>query len=120
MVSVLNRAVLQELVDSLDAEFAVQLIDVFLDDSAQLVDEIRGGLEGRDADRLRRAAHTLKSNGQTFGLDQLAPLCRELEGFAVAEQWQSAADTAAQVPDAYRAARRALEEARKEYGHVGQ
>ena len=36
-------------------------------------------LEARDAERFRRAAHSLKSNAQTFGARRLADAARALE-----------------------------------------
>ena len=44
-----------------------------------MLGDLEGALAARDADRFRRAAHSLKSNGNTFGALQLAALARELE-----------------------------------------
>jgi HPt (histidine-containing phosphotransfer) domain-containing protein len=41
-------------------------------------------VERGDADGLRRAAHTLKSNAATFGAAALAELCQELEAIGEA------------------------------------
>jgi HPt (histidine-containing phosphotransfer) domain-containing protein len=42
----------------------------------------RGGLDSGDAEAVRRAAHTLKSNAATFGATDLADLCAEVESRA--------------------------------------
>ena len=55
------------------------MIDTFLGEAPALVATLRSSQEGGDAELLRRAAHTLKSNGQTFGAADFAELCRELE-----------------------------------------
>jgi PAS domain S-box-containing protein len=60
-------------------EFLSEMIGTFLDDAQSLLASLRGALERGDAGELRRAAHTLKSNGQTFGAGGFAALCRELE-----------------------------------------
>ena len=55
------------------------MIDAFLSDAPTLVLTLRTTHEQGDTEGLRRAAHTLKSNGQTFGAGGFAELCRELE-----------------------------------------
>jgi CheY-like chemotaxis protein/HPt (histidine-containing phosphotransfer) domain-containing protein len=49
-----------------DAGLARRLVDLFLQDSGRLVDEISGAIAGRDGQRLRRAAHTLKGSVNNF------------------------------------------------------
>src|SRR5213076_1306654 len=58
------------------ADFLMEVIDTFLDDAPALIASLSIEV---DAQELRRAAHTLKSNGQTFGAKEFADLCRELE-----------------------------------------
>jgi HPt (histidine-containing phosphotransfer) domain-containing protein len=41
--------------------------------------ELRSARAAGDADRFRRAAHSLKSNGMTFGATTLGTLARALE-----------------------------------------
>jgi CheY-like chemotaxis protein len=60
-------------------EFLAELIDTFLSDAPALVATLRTTYEGGDMEGLRRAAHTLKSNGQTFGAGRFSEHCRELE-----------------------------------------
>jgi signal transduction histidine kinase/DNA-binding response OmpR family regulator len=72
---------LMRLADGLggDTEFVQGLIDQFVADAPGLVSAARAGLEVGDADVVRRAAHTLKSNAATFGARRLAECSRELE-----------------------------------------
>jgi PAS domain S-box-containing protein len=56
------------------------LVDTFLEDAPTQVAALHGAVEEGDAETARRAAHTLKSNGATFGAEPFAELCRELEG----------------------------------------
>ena len=60
-------------------EFLAEVIDLFLADTPALIASLRSSLERRDADELRRAAHTLKSNASTLGAAALAELCRGVE-----------------------------------------
>src|SRR5439155_15295667 len=48
-----------------DAGFVSELIDQFVADSPGLVADARAGIAAGDAEEVRRAAHTLKSNGAT-------------------------------------------------------
>ena len=59
--------------------FLTELIDAFLVDAPGQLATFRSSIEQEDADALRRVAHTLKSNGATFGAERFADLCRDLE-----------------------------------------
>ena len=60
-------------------DFLAELSDTFLVDAPGQLATLRGAIEQEDADALRRVAHTLKSNGATFGAERFAELCRDLE-----------------------------------------
>jgi PAS domain S-box-containing protein len=60
-------------------EFLGEVIDAFLADAPNLIATLRSSLDSRNAEELRRAAHTLKSNGATLGAAGFAELCRTLE-----------------------------------------
>jgi CheY-like chemotaxis protein len=59
--------------------FLVEVVDTFLSDAPALLAMLRASQEGGEAEVLRRTAHTLKSNGQTFGATDFSELCRDLE-----------------------------------------
>jgi HPt (histidine-containing phosphotransfer) domain-containing protein len=61
------------------ADFIGELIDTFLDDAPQLIQEMKSALKAKDAESFRRAAHSLKSNCATFGANHLSMLAKELE-----------------------------------------
>ncbi len=60
-------------------EFVAVLLDSFSEDAPRLLQQLRAGLGAGDRESVQRAAHTLKSNAQTFGASHLASLCAELE-----------------------------------------
>ena len=68
-----------ELQDTAGADFVVELVDTFLQEAPAMLAELRAARTARDADRFRRAAHSLKSNGHTFGALALGALARDLE-----------------------------------------
>ncbi len=76
---VIDRAVYSELRDTTGAEFVAQLVDTFLEEGPGMLAELRGARADGNAERFRRAAHSLKSNGNTFGALKLAALAREFE-----------------------------------------
>jgi HPt (histidine-containing phosphotransfer) domain-containing protein len=82
MTEFLDRGVLAELSESVGAEFVVELIDTFVEESPGLFEELHQALSRSDADLFRRAAHSLKTNAMTFGAIHLAELARELESRA--------------------------------------
>jgi histidine phosphotransfer protein HptB len=71
----LDPAALEQLRDLGGDDFVVELAATFLGEAPPLLAALRGS----DVDEVRRAAHTLKSNGATFGATRLSELCRELE-----------------------------------------
>ncbi|HEY2965606.1 MAG TPA: GAF domain-containing protein [Actinomycetota bacterium] len=81
-----DASVLDRLAESMggDDAFVAELIDQFVTDSPALVAAVRKGLEAGDADEVRRAAHTLKSNAATFGANELADRSNRLEAAAQA------------------------------------
>jgi GAF domain-containing protein/CheY-like chemotaxis protein/HPt (histidine-containing phosphotransfer) domain-containing protein len=83
-----DAAVLDRLAESMggDDAFVAELIEQFVADSPALVAAARTGLETGDAEEVRRAAHTLKSNAATMGANELADRSRRLELAAKAEE----------------------------------
>jgi histidine phosphotransfer protein HptB len=75
----IDRTVFAELQESAGADFVTELVDTFLEDAPALLEELRSARATADADRFRRAAHSLKSNCNTFGALALANMARELE-----------------------------------------
>jgi|SRR6266550_4010340 HPt (histidine-containing phosphotransfer) domain-containing protein len=76
---VIDRAVYAELQDTTGAEFLAELVDTFIEEGLGMLAELRGAHTDGNAERFRRAAHSLKSNANTFGALKLAALARQLE-----------------------------------------
>jgi HPt (histidine-containing phosphotransfer) domain-containing protein len=76
-----NRGVLDDLLATVgnDSTFLAELIDTYLVDGVGLLAAVELAIADRNADDLRRAAHSLKSNSATLGARALAALCLELE-----------------------------------------
>lgn len=75
----IDPTIFTELQQSVGAEFVVELVDAFLEEAPQMLTEMREALAGQSAEPFRRAAHSLKTNANTFGALALGVQARELE-----------------------------------------
>ena len=97
----LDASAVESLRDLGGEEFVAEVIDTFLSDAPALVVALRTTYEQGDTEGLRRAAHTLKSNGQTFGAGRFSGLCRELERRARSNELHGTAELVDRVEREY-------------------
>jgi HPt (histidine-containing phosphotransfer) domain-containing protein len=95
--AILDPAALEGLREIGGDEFLADLVKTFLADAPPLLAALRGA----NAEEVRRAAHTLKSNGATFGATRFSELCRELEVQAKGGDLTGAPDLAARIDAEY-------------------
>jgi len=76
---IIDRSTFAELQASAGEDFVNELIDTFFEEVPPMFDELRAALAAGNVDAFRRAAHSLKSNSQTFGALNLGAMARELE-----------------------------------------
>lgn len=79
MKDAIDIDIFRQLQDTTGAEFVVELVDAFLGEGPVMLADLRAARGAADAERFRRAAHSLKSNSMTFGAITLGNLARELE-----------------------------------------
>ncbi len=60
-------------------EIVGQLIELFVESTPPLLDELRAGAESGDSEAVRRAAHKLKGSCQNIGAGFMAGLANDLE-----------------------------------------
>jgi HPt (histidine-containing phosphotransfer) domain-containing protein len=75
----IDTATFDSLKETTGAEFVLELVDTFLQEAPVMIADLRRALAAADAEKFRRAAHSLKSNSNTFGALILAAMARELE-----------------------------------------
>ena len=75
----IDLATFRALQDAVGADFVKELVDTFLEDAPNMLSDLRSAVAARDTDRFRRAAHSLKSNSNTFGALELGAMARSLE-----------------------------------------
>jgi HPt (histidine-containing phosphotransfer) domain-containing protein len=76
---VIDMAVYNELADTAGAEFAAELAGTFMEEAPGMLAEMRAAQAAGSADAFRRAAHSLKTNGITFGANRLGAMARDVE-----------------------------------------
>jgi PAS domain S-box-containing protein len=108
-----DRTVLQRLTATMGEPFVAELIHTFIEDGRALVAALHRTLAAADVDAFRRAAHSLKSTGETVGALGLAAMARELEAAARAGSISGTEGRVAQVDRAFEMATHTLEELRR-------
>ncbi len=93
---------------------AIEFVDLFLPEAALLIDELRRAVLVGDAERIGRAAHTLKSNSALVGAGTLTGLCRALEEAARTPPIVGAPQRLAEILDCFTETAAALETRRAE------
>jgi HPt (histidine-containing phosphotransfer) domain-containing protein len=114
VTQVLDPKVLDELRASVgdDREFFAELVDELLADAPRQLRALRDAAAAGDAEVARRAAHTLKGNGRTFGAGELAALGLALESAAADGNTDAVLAQIDELEDAWARARAALIAAR--------
>jgi len=109
---VIDSRTFDELRAVLGADFLAELLDVFFAQGPELVATMRRALAEANPAELERAAHSLKSNGRTFGALGLATLALELEAMGREQCLEGARERLAALADEYARAEAALRELR--------
>jgi HPt (histidine-containing phosphotransfer) domain-containing protein len=110
--SAIDRATFEALKETTGAQFALELVDTFLQEAPAMLDELRRALAAKDADKFRRAAHSLKSNSNTFGALTLGAMARELELGGVSKAIESGGQPLDALAEEYSRVATALTELR--------
>jgi len=77
--TLIDLDIFRDLQDAAGADFVGELVDTFAEEAPALIAELQAAVAAGAADRFRRAAHSLKSNGHTFGATRLAEQALVLE-----------------------------------------
>ena len=76
---------LRELADDDNPDFFEDIVQSYLGDAANLMENLHQGAGTADIDLMARSAHTLKSSSANLGANELAALCANLERRARSE-----------------------------------
>ena len=114
MATAIDRAVFAELQATAGDEFVRELVATFLTEAPAMLAELEDALGADDADRFRRTAHSLKSNGNTFGARAFAAMAKELELGGMAPVRSAGGAPLAALEDEYKRVAQALTELKGE------
>ena len=111
MAETVDAATFRALQDAAGAEFVGELVGTFLEEAPRMMAELRGAFDAGDAERFRRTAHSLKSNGLTFGALAFAAQAKTLELAGLAAMKARGGDPLAALATEYKGAAAAALEA---------
>jgi HPt (histidine-containing phosphotransfer) domain-containing protein len=80
--SAIDQTILAQLKDETGRGFG-RILEMFLKNLPGRLEALRTASENRDSDTLRQIAHKLKGTSSTFGAQNFANLCAELEQLAI-------------------------------------
>jgi CheY-like chemotaxis protein len=90
--SVIDRAILDRLLDDVGPENAKAVIDAFLQELERQTAVLEGAADSADLDAMSQAAHRLKSSAASFGAGRLSRLTESIEQAAKAGNSATALD----------------------------
>ncbi len=79
MTATIDPETFRQLQDAAGADFVRDLIGTFLEETPRMLTDMHAARQAGDAEKYRRAAHSLKSNSLAFGALTLADIAREHE-----------------------------------------
>lgn len=90
-------------------EVVAELISLYLNDTTEILAELRNAITDGNPDAIYRQAHTLKGGSTLFGAKTLAGLCREVEEMAHDQKPEAIVEKFAQIEAEYLRVEQALQ-----------
>lgn len=103
------HAALQGLCEEFGPEMAIEVIELFLDDTVSQLSALHEGLTRLDARAVARTAHSLKGSCANVGASAMANVCLQLESLSTSGTVEGVAPLLAQLETAFVGVRRAAE-----------
>jgi HPt (histidine-containing phosphotransfer) domain-containing protein len=76
---------IRKLLDEFDAEFAAEMLELYVVNTRELLANLKQGATNRDAKAVAEPAHSIKGTSANLGFELMRELAAELEGFAKSE-----------------------------------
>ncbi len=76
---IIDQATMNELKETVGADFVIELINTYLAETPGLVEGLQRSLAGQDIVAFTRAAHSIKSSSASLGLLNFSAQAKELE-----------------------------------------
>ena len=84
-------------------DILARLVNIYLDKTPVLIADIEAGVSANDAERVKLAAHTLKSSSAYLGATSLADQCNKLEEKAANDDLSTAGNHLKNISDGFAA-----------------
>lgn len=75
----IDPAVFEQLKTDMGADFMIEIIDAYLEETPQLLSRLHQALQAKDAESFRRAAHSIKSSSAALGAMGISERARKVE-----------------------------------------
>jgi HPt (histidine-containing phosphotransfer) domain-containing protein len=97
----IDRPTFAALQETAGREFVTELVGTYLEEAPLMLDDLKSALAAGDAERFKRAAHSLKSNSNTFGAQALGAMAKALELGGLAHARSTQPDPIAAIEKEY-------------------
>ncbi len=77
--NIIDMPTFEALKDAMGADYIMEVIQVYFDETPQLLSDLKAALEKQDCETFRRSAHSIKSTSNSFGALNFGAQARELE-----------------------------------------
>jgi HPt (histidine-containing phosphotransfer) domain-containing protein len=108
--SVIDLPTFEALKDAMGADFIVELVQAYFDETPQLLSKLQQALAIGDCEGVRLAAHSIKSTSNSFGALDFGAEARELEMMGREAKLDGAAGKVAALVTGYGKVQKELEE----------
>jgi len=108
--SVIDMPTYEALKEAMGADYIVEVIQVYFEETPQLLSNLREALEKQDCETFRRAAHSIKSTSNSFGALNFGAEARELEMLGREGKLEGAASKVNALEADYLVVKQALEQ----------
>jgi HPt (histidine-containing phosphotransfer) domain-containing protein len=111
---IIDRNTFNDLKDLMGADFIVELIDTYFQETSALIEQLHQALEAGDAVSFGRYAHSIKSSSASLGALNFSQQAREMEMLGKAGDLLNAEPKLERLAAEFPAIQRCLEELRNE------
>jgi histidine phosphotransfer protein HptB len=77
--TIIDQKTFNELKELMGADFIVEIVDTFIQETGNLIDQLHDTLEVQDAATFGRCAHSIKSSSASLGALDFSQSARQLE-----------------------------------------
>ena len=108
--SIIDLPTFDALKEAMGADYIMEVIQAYFDETPQLLSDLRQALEKQDCETFRRSAHSIKSTSNSFGALQFGAQAKELEMMGREGKLEGALSKVETLQADYQLVKQALEE----------